>query len=98
MSDTNSSGCLPMLALAGLGVWLYFNGMPEWTKKYTYRAEVGYYEGSERTWYVGQDKNYQACIDEATAYYRSLNDKRPNRAFSWACRKMEGEKFLDRVR
>jgi hypothetical protein len=66
---------------------------------YTYRAEVGYYQNGQQAWYVGSDKSYDACISEARNYFASLNTSaNPNRAFSWACRKMHGEEFLDRVR
>jgi hypothetical protein len=47
---------------------------------------------------VGADKSYDACMSEAIAYYNELNRDHPKRAFSWACRKMQGENFLDRVR
>ena len=65
---------------------------------YSYRAEVGYYNGDSQAWYVGTDKSYGDCISEAIGYYNRLNTNNSGRAFSWACRKMQGENFLDRVR
>jgi hypothetical protein len=65
---------------------------------YTYRAEIGYYEGDKQTWFVGTDKSREACISEAISRYSSINAASPRRAFSWACRQMQGEEFLDRVR
>lgn len=66
---------------------------------YTYRAEVGYYEGGKEVWFVGSDKGYDACISEAQSRFNSLNTPdNPKRAFSWACRKMRGESFEMRVR
>lgn len=65
---------------------------------YTYRAEVGYYEGDKQTWFVGSDKSREACISEAISRYNSINAASQGRAFSWACRQMQGENFLDRVR
>ncbi len=65
---------------------------------YTYRAEVGYYENDKEAWFVGRDKSREACISEAIARYNNINAASPKRAFSWACRKMQGERFLDRVR
>jgi hypothetical protein len=65
---------------------------------YTYRAEVGYYQGSEQRWFVGSDKSYDACLSEAAAYFNNLNREHAGRAFSWACRRMRGEDVLARVR
>ena len=66
---------------------------------YTYKAEVGYYNDGKETWYVGEDKSYDACMSEARSYFASLNTpSNPKRAFSWACRKMQGDSFLERVR
>ena len=87
------AGSLLCLALVPLAACDYIPGY------YTYRAEVGYYNGSEKAWYVGESKSHDACISEAQSYFRSLNTpSNPSRAFSWACRKMQGEEFLDRVR
>ena len=51
----------------------------------------------DEAWYLRAGKSYDDCIAEAIVYY---TDKTPiiQRAFSWACRKMRGENFLDRVR
>lgn len=88
-----------LFAMACCGVFGSLAGCDYLPSYYTYRAEVGYYEGSQERWYVGSDKSYDACISEATSYFNSLNTpSNPKRAFSWACRKMRGEEFLDRVR
>jgi hypothetical protein len=71
---------------------------PAFLSPYMYRAEVGYYSGGAQAWYVGSDTSYDSCMAEARALYNSYNAQSPNRAFSWACRKMQGENFLDRVR
>lgn len=64
-----------------------------------YMAEVGYYQGSDRVWFVGsRQKKKEACIDEAVSRFNSLNRESPRRAFSWSCRIMRGERFLDRTR
>jgi hypothetical protein len=93
------------LMLLVLGAW-YFG----WFEKlgasvglrkgeaYTYRSEVGYYLEGQPTWYVGIDTTRDKCTSEAIHLYNSVNAERLNRAFSWACRKMQGEKFLERVR
>jgi hypothetical protein len=65
---------------------------------YTYRAEVGYYENGQQAWFVGGDLPYDRCIDEARSRFDAMNRQSPKRAFSWACRKMQGDQFLDRVR
>jgi hypothetical protein len=66
---------------------------------YTYNAEVGYYEGGQQKWYIGSAKSYDGCIAEAASYFDSLKSpSNPKRAFTWACRKMRGEEFLDRVK
>jgi hypothetical protein len=70
----------------------------DWFEAYTYRAEVGYYESGQQAWYVGADKTREACTSEAVDMFNSFNAQSPNRAFSWACRKMQGERFLERVR
>jgi hypothetical protein len=88
---------MPIIVILGLIAAWYF-GLFESFQGHTYRAEVGYFQGSERTWYVGRDKSREACTAEATALYNSYNRESPGRAFSWACRKMQGDRFLDRVR
>ncbi len=65
---------------------------------YTYRVEVGYYEDGKQVWHVGDDKTREACTSEAIGMFNSLNARSAGRAFSWACRKMNGEQFLERVR
>jgi len=65
---------------------------------YAYRAEVGYYEDGKQVWHVGDDKTREACTSEAIGMFNSLNARPAGRAFSWACRKMNGEQFLERVR
>jgi hypothetical protein len=66
---------------------------------YTYKAEVGYYEGGQQKWYIGSAKSYNDCIAEATSYFDSLKSpSNPKRAFTWSCRKMRGEEILDRVK
>lgn len=87
----------PILFILGLAAAWYF-GWFDFLKSYTYRAEVGYYSEGQRTWYVGSDKSKDECISEATSRFNSLNAEHSGRAFSWACRKMDGEQFLDRVR
>ena len=78
---------------AGLGGCDYLPGY------YTYKAEVGYYEGGQQKWYIGSAKSYSECIAEATSYFDSLKTpSNPKRAFTWSCRKMRGEEFLDRVK
>lgn len=85
-----------LVILGVIGAW--YMGWFSWFTPYTYRAEVGYYLNDQKTWYVGSDKSYDDCISEAIGRYRSLNAEHAGRAFSWACRKMQGEDFLDRVR
>ena len=66
---------------------------------YTYRAEVGYYQDGQQTWYVGTDRSYDECMSEARSRFNAFNTPdNPKRAFSWACRKMRGETFESRVR
>ncbi len=84
---------LVLIALAAFGAW-YFG----FFTKTTYRAEVGYYRGLQHEWYVGADKTREECQSEAISRFRALNAESPGRAFSWACRKMEGETFVSRVR
>jgi len=87
-----------VVAIVAVIAWWYGAFESFGISPYTYRAEVGYYENGEKTWYVGKDKSRDACTTEAAAMYASLNARNQNRAFSWACRKMQGEEFLDRVR
>lgn len=64
-----------------------------------YAAEVGYYRGTERAWFVGsRHRKKEACINEAISRFNTLNHESPGRAFSWSCRVMRGERFLDRTR
>jgi hypothetical protein len=88
---------MPALAfmVAALGAW-YFGLFDR--DSYTYRAEVGYYEGNYQQWFVGNDKTRDECQAEAISRFNSINARDPSRAFSWACRKMKGERFLERVR
>jgi hypothetical protein len=87
------------LLLAGASITLAAcDKLPASLGGYTYRAEVGYREGQEEKWFVGSDRTREECTSEATAYFNRLNSQSPGRAFSWACRKMKGENFLDRVR
>ena len=67
-------------------------------ESYTYRAEVGYFEGAEQRWFVGSDKSRDDCQTEAINRYNALNRESPGRAFSWACRQMSGDQFITRVR
>ena len=89
-------GGVVLVILAIIGAW-YF-GIFETFQGYTYKAEVGYYTGQRQDWYVGADKSKDACLAEARAHFNSLNAQSPGRAFSWACRQMQGDRFLDRVR
>jgi|GEM_PF-5140095 len=93
-SDDGAGG---LLLIAGAATFWYFDPMG-WFTPYTYKAEVGYYRGSQQDWYVGSDKTREACTSEAVSLYNSYNRESPGRAFSWACRKMKGEQFLERVR
>jgi hypothetical protein len=86
------------VVLVVLGVIAYWAGWFDSFKAYTYRAEVGYYVGDRQNWYVGNDKSRDDCQSEAIAIYNNYNREKPGRAFSWACRKMKGEQFLERVR
>jgi hypothetical protein len=87
---------MPALIIIGLIAAYFFGWFDGFF--YTYRAEVGYYEGTEQRWYVGSDKSRDDCTSEAIGLYNSLNARSQGRAFSWACRKMNGERFLERVR
>ena len=89
-TDQGGGGVLIGIAVVA-AIWAF-------VPKYTYRAEVGYYQNAAQAWFVGEDKTYDECISEATWRYNSINSQHPDRAFSWACRKMRGEDFLDRVR
>jgi hypothetical protein len=86
-----------VLVIVG-AIALWFFGWPTFLSAYTYKAEVGYYEGKSQAWYVGNDTTYDKCMSEARNLYNAYNAKSPNRAFSWACRKMQGDSFLERVR
>jgi hypothetical protein len=85
-----------LVILAIFAAW-YF-GLFEAVRGYTYRAEVGYHQGTEQLWFVGGDKSRDECTSEAIGRYNALNAQSPGRAFSWACRKMQGDRFLERVR
>ena len=69
-----------------------------WACSPDYRAEVGYHEGTEERWYVGERKNYQGCMDEAIRMFNRINSETPGRAFSWACQVWSGNSFTHRVR
>ena len=84
--------------LTGATAAAYYFGVWPFAPKHTYRAEVGYMNGEEEVWFVGVDKTYDQCMSEAASRYNSINAEHPRRAFSWACRKMQGERFLKRVR
>jgi hypothetical protein len=85
------------LITAVIAALWWFNVWP--FNSYTYRPEVGYYSGSDRQWYVGKDyATQEECSNDAIAVFNSYNAQSSGRAFSWACRQMEGEKFLARVR
>ena len=94
---SGEGGC-GAVVLVGAAAAAYYFGVWPFAPKHTYRAEVGYYLNGQQTWFVGDDKTYDDCISEATWRYNSINAEHPRRAFSWACRKMEGESFLERVR
>lgn len=88
---------LIFIIAAGLAAYHLWTG--RLLESYSYRSEVGYYTGERQDWYVGAERTTrEACISDAAAYYNSLNFQSPGRAFSWACRKMQGERFLERVR
>jgi hypothetical protein len=86
------------VVLIGAAAAAYFFGVGPFAPQYTYRAEIGYYLNGEQAWFVGSDKTYDECMSEAISRFNSINVDHPRRAFSWACRKMQGEQFLDRVR
>jgi hypothetical protein len=92
--EDDMGGVFVFLLIAS-GAW-YFGAFDRWS--YTYRAEVGYYQDGQQTWFVGPDQDYEGCIAEARGRFTGINIASPNRAFSWACRKMQGERFLERVR
>lgn len=84
------------IVLAIAGAW--YMG---WFESYTYRAEIGYYEADRQEWFVGSDKSREECTSEAIRRFNAMNTPplgKPGRAFSWACRKMQGDKFMERVR
>lgn len=89
---------LAALAFAIYMGWIGSDYLPKWAGGYTYRAEVGYYLDGKQTWFVGEDKSRQDCVTEAVARFNALNAGSQGRAFSWACRKMQGDSFLERVR
>jgi hypothetical protein len=94
MTDEEGGAALFAVTLAIIGAW-YFG----FFEKTTYRPEVGYYEGKQAVWTVGSDMTREECTGVAIAHFNNLNAEPPHtRAFSWACRKMQGEKFLERVR
>jgi hypothetical protein len=81
-----------------LDVWPFSVGAPL-DFRTEYMAEVGYYDNNRQAWFVGErTKSLDACILEAQARYAGYNRNSPGRAFSWACRVMRGERFLDRTR
>jgi hypothetical protein len=88
---------MPWLILIGVALW-WFEIWP-FGPAYTYAPEVGYYLGEERAWFVGDAiKSREDCVSNAIAVYNNYNGETPGRAFSWSCRKMQGDRFLDRVR
>jgi len=87
---------MPWLIALVVAAW-WFGWIPIW-QGYTYRAEVGYHYGSRQDWYVGPDQSLEDCRQHALSMYHSKNSDSPRRAFSWACRKMQGDSFLERVR
>jgi hypothetical protein len=95
---SNEGGGVAFILIGAAAATYYFGVWP-FAPKHTYRAEVGYYlNGEEEAWFVGVDKTYDRCMSEAASRYNSINAEHPRRAFSWACRKMQGERFLARVR
>lgn len=89
---------MPLLAIVGVVFAGWYYG---WFESYTYRAEVGYYEGTRQEWFVGSDRTHEECTSEAIRRFNAMNTPplgKPGRAFSWACRKMQGDKFLERLR
>lgn len=88
---------MKLVVLGVIGLVAYYAGWLDFLRPYTYRAEVGYYQNGAQNWFVGDDKSQEACKSEALARFSELN--RPQgRAFTWSCRKMQGDNFLDRVR
>jgi hypothetical protein len=63
-----------------------------------YRAEVGYYEGSDTKWWYGGDTDREACTAEAIGFFNRKNAGNPGRAFSWSCLVVKGDRILSRVR
>jgi hypothetical protein len=86
------------LAIAIYMGWIGSDYLPSWAGGYTYKAEVGYYQDGTQAWFVGENTSREKCIQEAVMRFNSLNNQNPKRAFSWACRKMQGDNFLERVR
>jgi hypothetical protein len=92
---------LSIIVIAALwlsGSWPFDQGGP-FDFKTEYMAEVGYYAGEERRWYVGsRTRDKSACLSEAISIYNQYNWQSSGRAFSWSCRIMSGDRFLDRTR
>jgi len=63
-----------------------------------YRAEVGYYEGRSKQWYIGAPKSRGECTSEAIWKYNTLNAGEDGRAFSWACLYVVGDRVVSRHR
>jgi hypothetical protein len=86
-----------LLVIAGVLMWWF--GIWPLAPAHTYAPEVGYYKGEERVWFVGSAvPSRDDCISTATAVYNQYNREARGRAFSWACRQMQGDRFLARVR
>jgi hypothetical protein len=49
-----------------------------------YRAEVGYYEGRDEKWHIGEPKSRDDCTREAFGMYYRMNEESSGRAFFWA--------------
>jgi len=63
-----------------------------------YSAEVGYYEGDQQRWHIGQPKSREECTAEAINMYNRLNRESPRRAFSWACLLTRDGRYISRHR
>lgn len=88
---------MPWIVCALAAAW-WFEVWP-FNPTYTYKPEVGYYQDGEQVWFVGSDVvDKEQCVSHAIAVYNNFNRESSRRAFSWACRKMQGDRFLDRVR
>src|SRR5262245_19005609 len=92
----------PVIVAAALMAAWYFDVFSldafSFLSPYTYHAEVGYYDDGQQRWFVGADKSYSDCMSEAIGRFNAFNAQHRGRAFTWSCRKMQGERFLDRVR